>query len=558
MNILEGRRQSEQGVVSIMVTMVLMVVITLIVLGFAQLSRREQVQTLDRQLSQQAFFAAESGINDARYTIFKALQAGKEVQEKDDCETKPQPPDNNPTPGNPYPADPRIDAANNVEYTCLLVTTKLPDIQQSLASEGKSVTIPIKPAGGLVNRIHINWRATERPASTTGCSTTATIPTTGSFPKNAAGGWNCPFGVLRVDIVPTGPGVIKRDVLLANQKAFFLYPTRVTHTQTVDYAGPRGAVRAMACTIDGCDIDMINVGGSTEYAMRFSSIYKGGTFTVSAKDAAGAPLRLQGAQARIDATGKAQNVLRRMQVRVSLLADGGVTSEQAIQSGSSLCKRFSVIPESKSFSIPGDIVGQDTTTNPLCKSATYNPPCTTKNDIVLALDISLSMRKQWETGTRRQKLNEVAKEFVQNTNVGILNNEAIIGFATDATVYQPLTDSTSALLAAIDKMPELYGTYYVPPLQKSNQVLTGGRLDANKVLVLISDGETTENKDLVLNTARAMKDAGITIFTIGINPDNLEYSYLQGIASTGKFTSAENEAALDNILRTIAEEYTCN
>lgn len=56
---------NQAGLVSFMVVTIIMIVLTLIVLAFARLVQREQVQTLDRQLNAQAFYAAESGINDA-------------------------------------------------------------------------------------------------------------------------------------------------------------------------------------------------------------------------------------------------------------------------------------------------------------------------------------------------------------------------------------------------------------------------------------------------------------------------------------------------------------
>jgi len=62
----ESLQRNQSGMVSIMVTMILMIVMSLIVVGFAQVSRRNQRVALDRQLSTQAFYAAESGVNDAR------------------------------------------------------------------------------------------------------------------------------------------------------------------------------------------------------------------------------------------------------------------------------------------------------------------------------------------------------------------------------------------------------------------------------------------------------------------------------------------------------------
>ena len=59
-----------------------MIVMSLIVLGFAQISRRNQRESLDRQLSTQAFYAAESGVNDARELITTAAQNNQAIPAK--------------------------------------------------------------------------------------------------------------------------------------------------------------------------------------------------------------------------------------------------------------------------------------------------------------------------------------------------------------------------------------------------------------------------------------------------------------------------------------------
>ena len=55
--------RNQDGLVSIIIVVILMIVISIIVLSFAKVVRNEQRQTLDRQLSTQAYYAAESGVN---------------------------------------------------------------------------------------------------------------------------------------------------------------------------------------------------------------------------------------------------------------------------------------------------------------------------------------------------------------------------------------------------------------------------------------------------------------------------------------------------------------
>ena len=58
-------RNEESGLISIAVTIIITALLTLMAVGFAGLSSREYRQALDQQLNSQAFYAAESGVNEA-------------------------------------------------------------------------------------------------------------------------------------------------------------------------------------------------------------------------------------------------------------------------------------------------------------------------------------------------------------------------------------------------------------------------------------------------------------------------------------------------------------
>jgi len=63
--------KQEQGFVSIIVAAILMVLMSVVTIGFSRAMQREQRQSLDRQLSSQAFYAAETAINDTYNKIIK-------------------------------------------------------------------------------------------------------------------------------------------------------------------------------------------------------------------------------------------------------------------------------------------------------------------------------------------------------------------------------------------------------------------------------------------------------------------------------------------------------
>jgi Tfp pilus assembly protein PilX len=568
-------RTNNYGMVSMMVTLIMMLVISMIVLGFAQVSRREQRASLDRQLSTQAFLAAESGVNDARKIIQNNIGSGKSLQ-KDACDQSGSGPGSAYT-GLTYDGSLKgypVDPTNNVAYTCLLVSTQLNNIHQQVSSDGPSSTIPIHPDGaGTLNTLHIKWDVdrSQNPSPKPSQCRTPDKPLT--FPT---GNWDCDFGVLRLDIVPTDSQYLNRTDLMKRQKTFFLYPTFGGTSAQVDYGNDSGKVGRMKCDVDGCIVDLTNIdaGNSTNYAVRVSSLYVDGTLDITASNQSDQDMKLADAQALIDATGRAQDILRRIQVRLSLLSTSNVPSG-ALDSGGAICKRFQI--GQSSFTNADDFVKPDPT-NPMCQPGvaaapvtpvTPVPPtgggCTVKNDIVMALDVSTSMDSRWNTGTKRQKMYQVAKDFVQSTNISKdQNHMAIISFGFKAVMMQQNTDNQGQLISAINKLQVIGGTSYVQPLQMAEQsgwstgaVRTGV---ANKVLVFLSDGRpNVETDSQILAEANTLKNKyGIFIYTVGINMSTSDFKILQDMASTGSsFANAQSESDLDAIMNNISGGINC-
>src|ERR1044072_6757095 len=132
-------RPDQNGMAAIIVTMVTMVVISLIVLGFATISRREQSETLDQQLSTQAFYAAETGVEDAKNVITAAIRAGKAIPSKTDCDTNTV---SGYTPSYPIGAGTVLNSANGVSSSCLLVDP-VPDSLEFDGIGTDNVVVPI-------------------------------------------------------------------------------------------------------------------------------------------------------------------------------------------------------------------------------------------------------------------------------------------------------------------------------------------------------------------------------------------------------------------------------
>lgn len=359
-----GSDQKQAGMVAIMVTLILMIVISLIVLGFAQISRRNQRQALDRQLSTQAFYAAESGVNDAAKLIKEAIAAGNPIAAKPDCASTGA--------GGFYGSlSPVINTEDNVAYTCLMVNASPPRLEYGNVG-ATSTVIPLKAASGTISDLTLTWRSKDEGSTPAdGCPTTKTNVFSHADVWTAS---NCGYGVLRFDLVPT-TGALSLAGLQGGTMTSFIVPLRPgsagADSSPVDYTPGGGKnLLGVICSQTNCSVTIDELTES-QYHLRISSLYKDVSLQITATNGVGATVNLEGAQAVIDATGKAQDVLRRIQVRMPLTgSSSNLLSDFAIQSTEAICKRFSVMDgffqSDANNAVPG--VGDDvtSTTNPLC------------------------------------------------------------------------------------------------------------------------------------------------------------------------------------------------
>ena len=334
------QRTSEQnGFVSIIVTMIVMIVLTLTVLGFAQLARREQRQSLDRQLSTQALFAAESGVNEAVNQVKNNNYTG----EINSCTTPLPPGFNNPQ------------LSSTVSYSCLLLKQKQPSLEYDSISTDNSTYIPIDSDTDITS-ITIGWGKT----ASTGLGNNPVNPAT-KFPSIS----NWPItglGVLRFDITATDPAgpfgnELQPSRLGGANKTFFFYPSSggtssfplfSTTTGSIfsGNCGPPSATTSQPCnvTINGVGA----IGARRKFFLRLKSIYQPSSVTICVNTcgSGGTIAYLSGAQLSIDVTGKAQDVVKRISVRLPapINVPSGSLPEFVFDSRNTICKTLKVMP----------------------------------------------------------------------------------------------------------------------------------------------------------------------------------------------------------------------
>jgi len=330
----------QNGIVSLIVTMIIMIVLTLIVTGFAQLARREQKEALDRQLSNQAFYAAESGVNDAR----RAIKAGF-TKDKKDCGAIPE------------TDSPILSGTNNeissngpISYTCLLIKQTLPKIILDMP-DPKPKVLPInvvdakdgitpKEAGSF----KFTWK--NKSGSTKGRDIVNFPPATTS------GGWGTDdAAVIRLDVIPVESG-LNPTSLTNDMYTVFLYPVKDSVTaDTIDYStdvSSKGLVKKAPCDGTKCEAEILGL-KQKKYFIRVKAIYKPTTLEMCSTGCDG-KTNINGAQQEIDSTGKANDVLRRIRVRIddgSAVGDFLGFPDYALESKDSICKINLVVPNEK-------------------------------------------------------------------------------------------------------------------------------------------------------------------------------------------------------------------
>jgi Tfp pilus assembly protein PilX len=321
----------QKGFAAIVIVLTLVLVLSLITLGFASLIRREQRTATDNQLSTQAFYAAESGINDA----VKAIKDGTVTT---DITT-------NCGQGSVLPTPQDVGTGTGAKYTCLLVdlaprSMEFNPVTTSLSKVVQFSTEDNSGSPAAASSLLISWQDASGSTSFPG-----TYP---NFPTVAAWGNNTP--VLRISLTPLT--ALDRSSLTNNTYTVFLYPrpAGAGATGAATYIGGAAQLRNQGQNIPGlcnagstphyCRAQINGLPGATKYLLRIKSIYRDSEVTVTATDpATGSAMRIKGAQAVVDSTGKAQDVLRRIQVRVPILNDFNFP-EYVLEAGNDICKRF--------------------------------------------------------------------------------------------------------------------------------------------------------------------------------------------------------------------------
>ncbi len=356
---------SDDGFAAIIITMIILAIIGLLVLGFATNTINNQKIALDNILSTQAYYDAESGINDA-YTTLSAY--GKTANDLSNLPTS----ISNCTNNSYVVSNSNVLNPNN-SYTCLLVNPQPTTLEFKPISQLQGQVFPIEspPSSGgggprsNINFVVFNWQSHNITGSPvfSGCN-----PSLGKFnTPNTLNSFSCSAPVIQIDFVPMNKITAGISPTSLNQSTlnFYLEPissnntsTPVSGTMNSPTTPTEGSVYRPYCSpavtanFEFSCYFVMQVPSNLVYSgyyVHLVPIYYDADVSVSASMginySSSTSVPLFGAQALIDSTGDSAGVLRRLEERVciSSLCNNSAPSA-AIISNSDICKKFTAMP----------------------------------------------------------------------------------------------------------------------------------------------------------------------------------------------------------------------
>lgn len=319
----DAKKLNERGFASIVIALVMIIVMALITIGFAQLARREQRDALNKQLASQAYFAAESGINDTIKNLGAIQAAGSSVDPKQCLNTA------------QFSMNSTINQTNGVYYTCVLVNLKPPNIQYSNVAPGSERYILFSTEPGPLSSLTVHWGSADGKNTPRAAS--------GFTPASE---WGDSPAVLEVSLTPLPGATANHASLIANTFTVYMYPSGSAGGVSFNTAN-QGQVTSGGCSGAGaypCAVTISNVpaGAGGQYLIRIIDHYNASNISITGQTASGQANFI--GQPQIDVTGKAQEVLKRIQVRVPTRPAYELPKD--VIESQSTCKRFTTDPTS--------------------------------------------------------------------------------------------------------------------------------------------------------------------------------------------------------------------
>lgn len=326
------RPNRQSGIVSLAISIIVGILLTIIVVSMIQVMIRVQREATDGDLSTQAYYAAESGVEEALLTLQNKLKTNS-LTEMDFANTC--------TTGAPQ--------ANGSLYTCQRVTHLTNQLSGVIERDGQPVQIDLSDIP--FDHIVLSWnsQADCNNNSSGGCSGVGTP--TYSLPANFPGAsgalgintWHNPAvpELTTVSFPVNRSSIRASDVTLTTS---VIKPGSSTSTQAYTTSPVNGdCSNPISATPGGpgsynCQIELDSF-GSGAHIIRLRARYAGMHYLMRFFDSANNPIPVPDQFATIDVTAQSGDVFRRIVYKVRLVS-GTANVDYAIYSDTNICKNI--------------------------------------------------------------------------------------------------------------------------------------------------------------------------------------------------------------------------
>ncbi len=324
-------QNDERGFASLVIALILIIVLALLTVAFAQLARREQQSALDKQLAVQANYAAESGINDV-VSDLSAIQTDIDNNvtiPSNQClgEATSANPRNPIASGSSVVLNGQIDSVNGVSYSCVLLNLNPPFLKKALSKDNGWTTTFATTGAGALNSLTFAWSSADATPRVN-LRTDTQLPPYGS--------WTSP-AVLQVNVTPIT--AVDRQSLISNTFTDYMFPENGGGSVAYNPSA-QAPLTTASCNAGTCSVTINGLPGvaGAPFLVHVYDYYDDSNVTITANNGA---LDFVGGQAFIDVTGVAKDVLKRLQVSYPLTNNG--LTNYALQADN-ICKRIETAP----------------------------------------------------------------------------------------------------------------------------------------------------------------------------------------------------------------------
>ena len=384
----------QQGAAAIFIVVFFAILISVIALSFLNIAVQDQQQSTNDDLSRSAYDSANAGIEDAKralswYELHCPANSAPAPGDAANCATYATSltsasshcnlasltttgtiPGVQLAPGSTSEVliDTNTGASSddtklNQAYTCTTISTQTADYK-GVATNGKSDNlIPLQTVNQSVaptDTIQINW-FTDVNAGTD----TPTFPLPPKKLPQPSSWLPTAPPIMRVELIPAFRPNIDIDNVDKDTRTVFLYPTtsaafnialnaedggrsiekpnapNLVHCQSTLPAGTYDC-SATINSLPPATGDTTGNHANTDYYLRLTSLYNNADYQVRLFDSAGNPLLFNNVEPQIDSTGRAADVFRRIQARVTDLTSSNPLTDGGFDITQGVCKDFNV------------------------------------------------------------------------------------------------------------------------------------------------------------------------------------------------------------------------